>query len=86
MTVLTTEPPCHLRTGGKDVKAWQRICHVLTEGVNVFQASRAIWCVVETPAGERQEDEFNGLRAKWHEREGEYSESGDVSQTWREVR
>lgn len=64
MTALTTEPPCHLHTGGKDVNAWQRVHHVLTERVNVFQASRAIWCVVETPAGERQENELNGPASK----------------------
>lgn len=86
MTALTTEPPCHLHTGGKDVNAWQRICHVKTERVNVFQTSGAIWCVVETPAGGRQEDGFNGPVRKWQKWEGECSESGDVSHTGREVR
>lgn len=86
MTVPTTEPPHHLRTGGKDVNAWQRICHVQTERVNVFQESGAIWCVVETPAGGRQEDGFNGPARKWQKWEGERSESGDVSRTGREVR
>lgn len=38
MTVLTTEPLCHLHTGDKYVNAWQILCHVQTERVNVFQA------------------------------------------------
>ncbi len=36
MTVPATELPYHLHTGGKDVNAWQLICHVQTERVNVF--------------------------------------------------
>lgn len=57
------------------MNAWQRICHVETERVNVFQASGAICCVVEIPAGRRQED---GPAGKWQKGESERSESGDV--------
>lgn len=61
----------------KDANAWQ-ICHVETERVNAFQASRAIWCVLETPAGGRQEGGFVGPARKQQKGENEHSVSGDV--------